>query len=191
MIHAALVTEEEGVRIIEGSVIARRHWTKGMKAYFAVLMHPEVATNTKGTGMKERSDSVGTLTREALAAKFGVSADLIDQACKLYERFEHSKSLREAHEKLIWAGFGLGGIIAGLAGAASTKDQAIQANNLTAGLFRRLTQFGGSIVQTWTKIGADEEQRQFVGESIGTFLSKLPPELRAIARERLADDPEA
>jgi hypothetical protein len=202
-VPVTIVTEDEATRIIEGSVVARRHWTKGMKAYFAVLMHPEAvqagrqksAANLRQGPIPtesesgKHSDSVGMLTREQLAAKFGVSADLIDQACKLYERFEASKSLREAHEKLVWAGFGLGGILAGLAGAEHTPKR-ILPSNLTAGLFRRLTAFGGNIAQTWGKV-KDEDQRQFIGESLATFLSKLPAELRTIARERLADDPEA
>lgn len=186
-VPVVVVSDEEAVRIIEGSVVARRHWTKGMKAYFAVLMHPEVA-DTK-VGRPINSDSVG-ITREALAAKFGVSSDLIDQACKLFTAFEASKTLREKHEKLVWAGFGLGGIIAGLAGHDATHDKAIKPSNLTAGIFRRFNAFGGNIAKTWDKL-PDDDQRQFVGEALGTFLSKLPAELRTIARAKLADHPDA
>lgn len=185
------VTEPEARRIIESTVIARRHMTKGQRAYHAVVMHPEVSGNTKGTGMKARSDSVGTLTRGQLAKRYGVSPDLIDQACRLFERFEASKSLRDTHEKLVWAGFGLGGILAGIAGHEATHGRSIRTGHLASGLFRRLTAFGGSIATTWEKLASDEEMRQVVGEAMGTFLQKLPPELRAIARERLADDPAA
>lgn len=196
-VPAVTVSDEEAVRIIEGSVVARRHWTKGMKAYFAVLMHPSVvdagkaksAANLKQAPIPTESESV-PMTREALAAKFGVSSDLIDQACKLFTSFEASKTLREKHEKLVWAGFGLGGIIAGLAGHDATHEKAIQPSNLTAGIFRRFNAFGGNIAKTWDKL-PDDDQRQFVGEALGTFLSKLPEELRTIARAKLADHPDA
>jgi len=135
------VSEAEAMQIIEASVIGRRHWTKGQRAWLGVCQHPEVCEATQGSGMAQRSDSIGTLknadsigvfTATKLAARIGVSADTVNQAVALYRAFYapgHAASSpeaieaaakREKYEHLIWGGAGLGGILAGIAGGDAT-----------------------------------------------------------------------
>jgi hypothetical protein len=178
------VTEEEAHRIIEATVIGRRHMSKGAKAYFAVVMHPEVAASK--VGRPANSDSVG-ITRSSLADKFGVSSDLIDQACKLYMAFEDSKTLREAHEKLIWAGFGLGGILAGVAGAAHTGGKGISTSNYATGFVRRFATLGGAVAEKWEKI-TNEDDRMTIADGVHTMIMKLPPELRQLTLSKMEEE---
>lgn len=135
------VTESVGRSLLEASVIGRRHWTKGQRAWLGVCQHPAVCESTQGSGMAQRSDSVGTLknadsigvlTATKLAARIGVSADTVNQAVALYRAFYapgHAASSpeaieaaakREKYEHLIWGGAGLGGILAGIAGGDAT-----------------------------------------------------------------------
>lgn len=135
------VSEAEAMQIIEASVIGRRHWTKGQRAWLGVCQHPAVCESTQGSGMAQRSDSVGTLknadsigvfTATKLAARIGVSADTVNQAVALYRAFYapgqaasspeaiEAAAKREKYEHLIWGGAGLGGILAGIAGGDAT-----------------------------------------------------------------------
>lgn len=178
-----VVGDDQARGIIESMMIARRQLTKGMKAYAAVLLHPEVAEATKGAGMKKRSDSIGTLTRSDLALKYGVSPDLIDQACKLYSAFEASKTLRDKHEHLVWAGFGLGAIFAGLHGAERT-DVSVKPDERVNGIFRRLNQFSGSLCDDWD-LFETPDQREVIADAVTNFLARLPESLRKAALTKL------
>lgn len=130
------VTEAEGRALLELTVIGRRHWTKSQRAWLGVMQHPEVCEATQGAGMKERSDSVGTLqTATALGQRLGVSADLVSQAVTLYRMFFapdakagspaaiEAVACRAKHEHRIWGGFGLGAIIAGIGGGDATEGK--------------------------------------------------------------------
>lgn len=120
------VGKTEAERIIEASVIGRRHWTKGQRAWLGVMRHPEVCAATRQT----RTDSVGTAP--ALAARLGVSADLVSQAVELYRRLHapgskpgspaaiEAAAARAKYEHLIWGGAGLGAILAGIGGGEAT-----------------------------------------------------------------------
>ena len=191
-IPCQIVSDDEARRIIETMLIGRRQMTKAMRAYAAVLLHPEVVESGK-PGPKRRDNSPTecanthsasneNLSRKELAHKFGVGETLIDQACKLYEAFEHSKTLREKHEKLVWAGFGLGGIIAGLAG--DRTDQSITQMDFFSGLFRRFNAFGGSLLESWSKTETDE-QKELVADALGNFLARIPQDLREQAAQRM------
>ena len=114
------VTEEEGRALLESTVVGRRHWTKGQLAWLAVNLHPAVAENTKGRPGK--SDSIGITTTE-LGSRYGVSADLIDQAVKIFRLFSAAPSLREKYESGIWLGHGLGAVLAGIPGGETTTDK--------------------------------------------------------------------
>jgi len=125
------VSEAEAMQIIEASVIGRRHWTKGQRAWLGVCQHPAVCEVEEGRPAKN-ADSIGVLTAPKLAARIGVSADTVNQAVALYRAFYapgHAASSpeaieaaakREKYEHLIWGGAGLGGILAGIAGGDAT-----------------------------------------------------------------------
>jgi hypothetical protein len=108
------VTADQGRAIIAATVVGRRHWTKGQKAWLAVNLHPELISNK--TGPKKN----GELTRETVATLFGVSMPVLEQAIKLATTFAQLPSLRERHEPGIWAGHGLGAVLAGIPGAQTT-----------------------------------------------------------------------
>ena len=119
------------MQIIEASVIGRRHWTKGQRAWLGVCQHPQVCEAGEGRPSKN-SDSIGVLNASTLGRRLGVSADTVDQAVALYRAFYapgHAASSpeaieaaakREKYEHLIWGGAGLGGILAGIAGGDAT-----------------------------------------------------------------------
>jgi ParB-like chromosome segregation protein Spo0J len=131
------VSEAEAVQIIKASVIGRRHWTKGQRAWLGVCQHPQVCAVKAEDSLKQntaRTDSIGAevLTAPALASRLGVSADTVSQAVALYRAFYapgqaasspeaiEAAARREKYEHLIWGGAGLGGILAGIAGGDAT-----------------------------------------------------------------------
>ena len=129
------VPEDQALALMESTMIGRQHLTKGQRAYAAIVLHPEVATEgdkREKAGKAEPS----ALSAEGLATKFGVSARLIEQACQLYRELDASKTLRAKHEWRVFAGFGLGAILAGLAGDESTtgKPRAAKDNTITKAL---------------------------------------------------------
>ena len=127
------VTEEVGRKLMEASVIGRRHWTKGQRAYLGVICHPEIAGLTAGRPRKSAEDAPVTAT--ALAERLGISADTVSQAVALYKVFHapeakagsaeaiEAADRRGKYEMSIWAGAGLGGLLAGIGGGEATKDK--------------------------------------------------------------------
>ena len=137
------VPEDQALALMESTMIGRQHLTKGQRAYAAIVLHPEVATEGEGRkGANQHgkgpalSAEPSALNADGLAAKFGVSARLIEQACQLYRELDTSKTLRAKHEWRVFAGFGLGAILAGLAGDESTtgKPRAAKDNTITKAL---------------------------------------------------------
>lgn len=129
-VPVAEVTPEQGQALIEATVIGRRHWTKGQRAYLGVLLHPEVAG--VAPGRPKITDSVGNLNATDLAERLGVSVDTVQQAVELYRTFHapgvpksspeaiEAADLKDRYEMSIWAGAGLGAVLAGIAGGLST-----------------------------------------------------------------------
>ena len=128
------VTEEVGRKLMEASVIGRRHWTKGQRAYLGVICHPEVADAKLGRPNKT-ADSIGISGESGLAARLGVSPDVVNQAVAVYRAFhapgakKNSAEAIEAadckakYEMSIWAGAGLGAVLAGIGGGKATHDK--------------------------------------------------------------------
>ena len=126
------VPEKEALSVMESTMIGRQHFTKGQRAYAAVVLHPEVSSEAKERqsavlkkGNSPSRTECGTeeptaLNAEGLAAKFGVSTRLIEQACQLYRELDNSKTLRAKHEWRVFAGYGLGAVIAGISGGETT-----------------------------------------------------------------------
>lgn len=127
------VTEQQGQALIEATVIGRRHWTKGQRAYLGVLLHPEVSSNA--AHRPEKVHSVN-LSMDDMAERLGVSVGLVHQAVELYRAFHapgakpgspeaiEAADLKDRYEMSIWAGAGLGAVIAGIAGGQSTGGKA-------------------------------------------------------------------
>ena len=132
------VPEDQALALMESTMIGRQHLTKGQRAYAAVVLHPEVAIEPSQGGRPTKTPalSAGVSDMPTLSAKFGVSLRLIEQACQLYRELDASKTLRAKHEWRVFAGFGLGAILAGLAGDESTtgKPRAAKDNTITKAL---------------------------------------------------------
>ena len=112
------VNEEQARQIIFSSFILARPRSKGAQAWLMVCMNPDVAGTKKGPKAGV-SDSIGNTTREELARMAGLSPDLIDQAAQLWTMTKKAPKLRPQVDAAIAAGKGLGGLIAGLSGAAA------------------------------------------------------------------------
>ncbi len=131
-----VIREEADAReIILHSLIERRHFTKGQRAYLAwPMIAPSVEENKKArkyqtSKSKVHSVHFGTLTLEEWAKKLGVSLRLLNQASDLFSIFEDDPEYREIVEDKILgsdpdggAPMGLGAAIAGSAGRQATKN---------------------------------------------------------------------
>lgn len=125
------VSEDIGRKLMEVSVIGRRHWSKGQRAYLGVLCHPEVAGVTAGRPKKDAS----ILSATELAQHLGVSADIVSQAVTLFKAFHapgakpgsaeaiEASDNKAKYEMSIWAGAGLGAVIAGMGGGKATDGK--------------------------------------------------------------------
>ncbi|HEY1048239.1 MAG TPA: ParB N-terminal domain-containing protein [Prosthecobacter sp.] len=188
------VTKEQAAAIVEATVIGRRHWTKGQRAYLGVTLHPQVAQ--AGAHRPEKnSDSVGVIaTATELAKRLGISADTVSQACELYRAFFapgcksgspeaiEAASLKEKYEMLIWSGHGLGAIIAGIGGGQSTEgkprpDSGFHGLDKPLGTFTRFS----SLFTNWTP----EEQGKAQQLMTAKFRT-MSPEFRLALSESLA-----
>ncbi len=186
-----VVTVEEGRAIMAATVFGRRHWTKGQRAWLAVNLHPAVAGNTKGRPGK--SDSIGIkshsvgITVDEIAARFGVSATLIDQSVKIYRVFTELPALREKYEPGIWLGHGLGAVLAGIPGADATagKPKVPMSWASMAGPLAGLNRVAATF-EKWSK--ADQEATR---DALSTWMAKLPACFRLTLTEAVAAASEA
>ena len=162
------ISRKDAEAIIEASVIGRRHWTKGQRAWLGVMQHPEVCE--VGEGRPKNSDSVGvSQTATSLSSRLGVSADVVSQAVQLYRLFFapgaksgspeaiEAAALKAKYEHLIWGGAGLGGVLAGIAGGEATtqKPKAPTGFHHLDGPLGSLTRLS----KVWLQWDADERQK--------------------------------
>lgn len=207
------ITEAQGVAIAEATVVGRRHWTKGQRAYLGLLLHPEVAQAKPGrnhfkndsivfndkpdsVGFAHQTDSVGlVIDAPDLAVRLGVSHDTVRQAAELYRIFFapgfksgspeaiQAAALKSKYELSIWAGSGLGAVLAGIAGGQSTAGQAKAATGFQhldaplASLTRLSKAFTG-----WD----GEERAKALRLMTGRFRDDFTPEFRLALSEALS-----
>lgn len=100
--------------IATGSVTGRRHWTKSQRAFFAILMHPEVAAEDRKKGRPEKSRTECGISNDDLAGRFGVSLRLLEQAIELYRLLESYPDFKPRIEPSLWGGASLAGLLQGL-----------------------------------------------------------------------------
>lgn len=113
------VSDEEASVIIESTVNGRRHWTKSMRAYFGVLIHPEVADQEAAAarakaGKRPPAENAGGISQADLACRFGVSERLMRDAIELYRLIEAYPEFRDRIEPSLWGGASLAGLIQGM-----------------------------------------------------------------------------
>lgn len=189
-----VVTEAQGSALVESTVIGRRHWTKGQRAYLGVLLHPEVAGCTRGQP-KKISDSVGILSATDLAERLGVSPDVVHQAAELYRKFHapsakddsaeaiEAASLKERYEITIWQGCGLGAVLAGIGGGQSTLDKPRPESGFH-GLEKPLASLG-RFAGLYVKWDADEKAKA-MRLMVTRFKADMSPDFRLALSEALA-----
>lgn len=178
-----VVTEEEGRALLESTVIGRRHWTKGQRAWLAVTLNPAVAGNTKGRPGK--SHSVG-ITADQLASRFGVSGALIEQAVSIKRAFDQLPTLREKHEPGIWIGHGLGAVLAGIPGATTTEDKPKKSISWTTmqGPLATLSNVARKF-ESWTP-----DEKECARDALTQWLAGLPEDFRLTLTEAVAQSAE-
>lgn len=195
--------EAEALDIISGSVCARRHLSKSALAYIAVLTHPAVATEgaerqtsmlNRGTDSPSRTECATgekgseTGTMAALAARYGVSLRLVVQACELYRLgLDWPKLIGEA-EVTLWAGGGLGAVLAGLKARidGEVREKPRSAKRVLEAIgYAYKTQMGmQELWKRWEII--DEEKRGMVAVQIGKKMALAPREVRDAVTAALA-----
>lgn len=187
-VPVAEVEADQVEAIIEGTVVGRQHWTKGMRAYFAVLLHPEVALDRKvGRPQKSRTECV--ISAAELAERFGVSIRLIDQACEIYRHFAAKPTVRKRVEPSIWAGMGLGGVLAGIAGDPEGRpDEGMAARPRSLEVALKSWSTLGRFAGGWREW--DEVQRDTFTDLISQVAAALPEEMRGAMIEAL-ENPQA
>jgi hypothetical protein len=189
------VSAEQGEALIEATVIGRRHWTKGQRAYLGVMLHPEVATGEKRGGDRAKPIQSVLLSAPALAERLGTSPDTVQQACELYRKFHapdaatsspeaiEAAALREKYEMAIWSGAGLGAVLAGIGGGESTVGKPRPAPGFQ-GLDRPLASLT-SISKLWTK-WSDDERSKAHKLMVARFREAFTPDFRLALSEALA-----
>ncbi len=172
--------------------VTRRHFSKGALAYMTVILHPEIADSKKGNPQLQDSKNIdkSQMTTELSigewAAKIAVTRQLLTQAVELYRLVSRYKSQQLVTDAAVWAGKGLGGILAGLKGNKEALDagkdlppdaliekRVIEYDKLAV----RTATTVLTIAQNWGKI--PEEWQQHTLEKWGEALALLPPVTRA------------
>ncbi len=173
------VSEDAGRALIAATVVGRRHWTKGQRAWLAVILHPYLAGGTRG----RKYALSAQLTAAEVADLYGVSLRLIVQAIEIAKAFDRLPTLRDRHEPGIWAGFGLGAILAGIPGAQTTVGQPRKAStwiNLTKP-YGTLTTLGKAYA-SWPE--ADQQAAQEA--TVRWLANECDPAFRTMLAESLA-----
>lgn len=186
---------EQTLAIIEGTLAGRRHWTKGMRAYFLVGLHPRVVSAKKGRPSKsEKCHSVAFSTAADLADANGLSRQLVDQAVDLYRAFHapdhkpgspeaiEAAALRERYEIAIWAGAGLGAVLAGIGGGETTVGKPRPASKFHS--FDKPLSTLSRLGKQWLKWEPTEQTK--AAQLLAAKAKELPPEFRTALIDALA-----
>lgn len=191
-----MITDEEPRSLIIRTLLARRHVSKGARAYLVwPLLAGEVAANkertTGGSNLKKgkkspETNSVGfreTRTLEEMATQYVMSVELLNQARQLHEKFALRKDLREQWEPAIVAGdVGLGAVLAGFAGREATAGtRRVDAPPVT--LIARALKDLGNRWSHWGKLGAPE--KELAADALIESALKWPEEIRTRLRAAL------
>jgi hypothetical protein len=176
-----LVHPEDATAIIMATVTGRRHYSKGATAYLACLMHPEFAAdNSRGPKVKSEGAN-SALSAELLATRFSVSTRLLEQAAELFRLLADHPTFRTDAEADVWAGCGLGGILAGVksliaTGALEPKAPADRKAFLAWATVRGFAAEHQKLADRWADLSP--QQRDQATVLIATAAAKLPPEIR-------------
>lgn len=172
-----LVEAEDMNGVIVGSVTGRRHWTKSQRAWFAVLMHPEVAGDVHGkVGGKNRpAENAGLITQPDLAARFGVSERLLRDAIELFRGLEKYPDFRERFEPSLWAGASLAGLLQGFRAVtdiAQSNGPGIPTHRHPPGNIHKAWASEAAHAARWSTL--DDDKRTVLQRNYEQALADLP-----------------
>lgn len=175
-----LSDESELLSLAEGTVRGRRHWTKSQRAFFAVIMHPEIATGDRrgsfGNGRSAKNaDLKGGLdfSAEGLAARYGVSTRLIELAIELYRGLETHPSARARIEPALWSGVGLADAINGLKALESGLTNPGSSNpKLPTARLRKAWDHETAGLSNWDTF--TDDQRAMLADDLAAAAKKMP-----------------
>ena len=195
-VPCVIVHEEDIHAHMEGSVIARRHWSKSMLAYFCVLLHPDLTVeNTRGGDrktIKPQKMRFDPMTREMLAERFGVSLRLLEDAIWIYRELDKHPGLRPRIEPSLWAGVPLMRLRLGIEGATATIDQPRRPASPDSASWSKYVNGLRTRLDAWPS-WSEEQRIRFAGDW-RKLASNLPDDARRVMLEALtevADDPAA
>lgn len=132
-----IVDHSQARAIMEGTITARRNYTKAQKAYIAVLFHPELLDVKAGNpqfGINAelgKSDSGAmaevSVSPKNIATKYGVGERTMRQAVEVSRLMDSLRGTYprkvEAQELEIWAGAGLPSVLSALKGISLTAGK--------------------------------------------------------------------
>lgn len=186
------VKPEDAPEIIAATVAGRRHYTKAATAYLAILLNPSLAIEAKKGNPQFRTEcGIGEkpLTIESISQKFSVSPRLLEQAAELFRLVNANPRFGPDAEADVWAGCGLGGILAGMKSLIATGGRGelqSSAYKAAAAAWGAVTKFESACKATWERWDTlDAERREAAVETVKAALAAAPEPLRAILKTAL------
>lgn len=199
------VKASDAPRIIADTVAGRRHYSKGSIAFLAVLLNPDLleqgpgrkdsaADSRAGTNVGTRAASSGeeavsnncALSAQLICDQFAVSRRTLVQAIELHRLLgqkEVTKRMRDEAEADVWAGLGLGGILAGLKSQIATGNSTPKRDAASAA-WAKWTKSVDSLADSfagWNDL--DEERRTQARERLTEAMEQAPDEVKEFLRE--------
>ena len=185
------ITNDDPATYILGSVCHRYHWSKQLRAYFALHLHPELVDGNSGarTDLAPTSpqDSGRFATREALAESIGVSDDTMLFAAKVHKLFAKDPAARRKYEPLIFGGISLQGVLKGDGATKSTHGGGDQRNAPWERLKIGWAREAKTLTKDWLAIEtAGPEAVAEAKAAFAAYLAALPDALKEHAAHTLA-----
>lgn len=167
-------TAEEGPEIAFGSLLHRKHHSKGQRVYSAypyfIARHASAQVRNRARLQSGGADFGGDDDGvETMCAELGVSRELFYQAKRLHDIFTERPDLRDLFEERIMDDedpISLGAAIAGVAGHLSTRGKEKAASSGSAGV--KLVVFTDALkslkkgLKAWEKIPEEHHEKACV-----------------------------
>lgn len=169
-----IVEHSEARSIMEGTITARRNYTKAQKAFIAVLFHPELLEVKAGNPQFGINAELG-ISQGLIATKYGVGERTMRQAVEVARtmnalRGKYAKKV-EAQEMEIWAGAGLPSVLSALKGIEATAGKP-KPTNVSCGI-------AGRHLKGFAKVSADfakwnQAEMMAFREEVAEFWDTVP-----------------
>lgn len=185
-----VVSDDDVATIIIDSLLNRRHYTRSQMAYIAYPIvapaHRELrAMHTSGlmAGNVRREAPRATSTVVEVAASFGISERLFQQAAQLHAKFEADPELRRKFEPSIFdeeKPAGLGAVLAGIGGLTAQAARGFHNGGRPQEVERQLELFAATVIdglkrwEYWQ--GWDDETRKSYWREVRQHAVELPVE---------------